>query len=162
MSIATPIPPHAEADTRPANGVWRQQSLGSVGELDRVLGTVVREMADRGFSGADIFGMRLALVEAIVNAIRHGHRDDATKQVQVRYRVKGDCALAEVADQGTGFNPHAIADPLAPENLERCGGRGLLLMRAYLTWLRFNRRGNRVVLCKYRSGQGPAAGAGEE
>jgi serine/threonine-protein kinase RsbW len=55
------------------------------------------------------------------------------------------------AMQGEGFDPDAVHDPLAPENLDKPSGRGLLLMRHYLTRLQYNGRGNRVTLGKRRS-----------
>jgi serine/threonine-protein kinase RsbW len=108
-------------------------------------------MAEQGHAKKDIFGMRLALEEAIVNAIRHGNRDDPAKSVQVTFDVDPDGALAEVEDEGSGYDPARVPDPTAPENLERPGGRGLWLMRAYTTWVRHNQRGNRVTLYKCRS-----------
>jgi serine/threonine-protein kinase RsbW len=104
-----------------------------------------------GFTERDVFGVRLALEEAIVNALRHGHRGDPTKSVRVRCLVSPDRILAEVEDQGPGFDPEQVPDPLAPENLERPSGRGLFLMRTYMTWIRFNARGNHVTMCKCRS-----------
>ena len=59
--------------------------------------------------------------------------------------------LAEVRDQGPGFDPSRVPDPLAVENLEREGGRGLHLMRAYMSWVRYNDTGNCVTLCKRRA-----------
>ena len=59
--------------------------------------------------------------------------------------------LVKVEDQGPGFDPGQVADPLAPENLGRESGRGLLLMRSFLTCVRHNERGNRVTLCQRRS-----------
>ena len=60
-------------------------------------------------------------------------------------------ATVEVEDEGEGFDRSSVPDPLAPENLERSSGRGLLLMRHYLTWMGYNARGNCVRLCKCRS-----------
>ena len=57
----------------------------------------------------------------------------------------------EVEDEGPGFDPRAVPDPREPENLERPGGRGLLLMRRYLTRVAHLDRGNRVVLFRERS-----------
>src|SRR5213078_3229819 len=73
------------------------------------------------------------------------------KEVRVYLRVNEREALVHVEDQGQGFNPNDVADPLAPENLERPSGRGVYLMRCYLTWLRYNERGNAVTLCRSRS-----------
>jgi serine/threonine-protein kinase RsbW len=108
-------------------------------------------MAAAGYPEKDLFRLRLALEEALVNAVKHGNRGDPAKQVRVRYQVTRERTLAEVEDEGEGFDPGQVHDPLAPENLERPGGRGLLLMRSFMTWCRFHGRGNRVTLCKDRS-----------
>jgi serine/threonine-protein kinase RsbW len=99
----------------------------------------------------DVFGVRMALEEALVNALKHGHRGDTSKVVRVDYQVTPEKVLIEVEDQGPGFDPEDVADPLDPRNLERSTGRGLLLIRHYMTWVRYEGRGNRVILCKYRS-----------
>jgi serine/threonine-protein kinase RsbW len=119
--------------------------------MHEVIEAVVTAMADQSFPQKDQFGMRLVLEEALVNALTHGCQGDPTKQVCVRYRVDAQRALAEIEDEGEGFDPQQVPDPLAPENLERPCGRGLLLMRSYATWVRHNRRGNCVTLCKVRS-----------
>jgi hypothetical protein len=64
--------------------------------------------------------------------------------------------VAHVADEGTGFDPAAVPDPVPVEYRERPYRRGLFLMRAYMTWVAFNARGNEVTLCRVRS---PAAGS---
>jgi serine/threonine-protein kinase RsbW len=112
---------------------------------------VVVAMAEQGYSDKDMFGMRLALEEALVNAIKHGHHGDSSLIVRVSYQVTPEQTLATVEDQGSGFDPGGMADPLVPENLERPCGRGLLLMRRYLSWLRYNERGNTITLCCRRS-----------
>jgi serine/threonine-protein kinase RsbW len=114
-------------------------------------------MAGLGFPDKDVFGVRLALEEALVNSVKHGHRYDPTKRVLLRYKVVPEYALAEVEDQGPGFDPHQVPDPTAEGGLERPCGRGLLLMRAYASWVRHNERGNCVTLCKYPSAP-PAQG----
>ena len=59
-----------------------------------------------------------------------------------------DSVLAEVEDEGPGFKPEEVPDPLALENLERSSGRGLFLMRSYMTWVRHNERGNEVTMIR--------------
>jgi serine/threonine-protein kinase RsbW len=108
-------------------------------------------MAALGYPDKDVFGMRLALEEALVNAIKHGHQGDTSKQVRVSYRVSAHRVLVQIEDEGPGFDPHQVADPCAGTNLDRPGGLGLFLMRHHVTWLRYNRRGNCVALCKCRS-----------
>ena len=103
-----------------------------------------------GFPEKEIFAMHLALEEAIVNANKHGHQGDWTLPLAVHYCVSADGVVAQVEDQGPGFAPAEVADPLAPENLERASGRGLLLMRSYMSDVCHNERGNCVCLCKRR------------
>ena len=85
-----------------------------------------------------------------VHGNEHGNREDPAKSVRVYYCVSPRDIVTEVEDQGKGFNPSEVPNPLAPENLERPGGRGVFLMRHYMTFVQFNERGNRVLLYKTR------------
>jgi serine/threonine-protein kinase RsbW len=105
-------------------------------------------MTAAGYPDDAVLGMGLALDEAIANGFDHGTRGDPAKEVRVAYHVGRRRVFAEVEDDGDGFTPGAVADPLAPENLGRPDGRGLLLMRELTTSIRHNARGNRVILCK--------------
>ena len=80
-----------------------------------------------------------------------GHRGDGRKSVRVTYQVGPWQVLAEVEDQGPGFDPSRVPDPTAPENLDKPCGRGLFLMRHYMTWVYHSSRGNCVTLCRSRS-----------
>jgi serine/threonine-protein kinase RsbW len=125
--------------------------LRRTSEVGRAVGAVAAAMAELGYAEREICGMRVALEEALINAVKHGHGGDPAKEVRVRYAVSPDEALVAVEDQGPGFDPGRVPDPLAPENLEKPSGRGLLLMRHYLTEVRFNGRGNAVTLRQVRS-----------
>jgi serine/threonine-protein kinase RsbW len=120
----------------------------SPAEVPSVLRAVEGELEARGYPRKDLFAVRLALDEAITNAIKHGHRGDPRKCVGVSYRVTAGKVLAVVVGEGPGFDPHRVCDPLADENLDRPCGRGLLLMRRYTTRMYFNARGNGVALCR--------------
>jgi serine/threonine-protein kinase RsbW len=111
---------------------------------------VTEAMEWRGYGEKEIFGVRLALEEALVNAVKHGNRHDPAKCVWASWHVGPNRVLIEIEDEGDGFNPRAVPDPCAAENLERSCGRGLFLMRHYMTSVRYNRRGNRVTMCKRR------------
>lgn len=104
-----------------------------------------------GYPVRDIFAVKIALHEAVANAFRHGNRGERTKQVRVTYLVTPDEALAEVQDEGGGFDPGPPVAPLTRENADRPVARGLFLMRAYTSWLSFNTRGSSVTLCRIRS-----------
>src|SRR5438270_40606 len=109
---------------------WRREEVRSAEEMDRLLGAVAEEMAALGYPAKEAFAVRLALEEAVVNAHRHGHGGDWATPVGVCYHVGASSVVAQVEDRGPGFDPAAVPDPLAPENLERDHGRGLLLMRS--------------------------------
>lgn len=129
---------------------WRHLSLRCRDEVVPTIEAIIAALEEADFSRKESFAVRLALEEAIVNAIKHGHRGDSSKQVRVRYCLTPGCLLAEVEDEGPGFRPEDVPDPLTPENLERDCGRGLLLMRNYMTWVRYNSTGTCVTLCKRR------------
>ena len=125
-------------------------TVRSTADLPSVLDALAGRMEALDYLKRECLGMRLALEEALVNALKHGHGHDPAKAAHVRLRVTVEQALAEVEDEGPGFDPGGVADPTAAENRERTDGRGLLLMRHYMTWVRFSARGNRVTLYKQR------------
>src|SRR5581483_852858 len=145
--------------TIPTPPGWHRHELHTVDEMRHVLAELINELRGRGYSEKEQFGIRLALEEAIVNAIKHGHGGDTSKRVLLRYRLDGHAFVAEVEDEGPGFDPQRLPDPLAPENLELPGGRGVFLMRHYMTSVAFNGPGNCVMLHKARGGAAPPAGA---
>jgi serine/threonine-protein kinase RsbW len=102
----------------------------------------------------DVFSIRLALEEALINAIKHGNQMDRSKKVKVSYRLLADRFEIAIADEGAGFDPGDVPDPTAIENLERPCGRGLMLMRHYMSEVQYNDRGNAVVMSKvFRNGK---------
>jgi len=127
-------------------------NIHTTADLPLVIDPVAGAMTRLGYPGKDIFAVRLGLEEALVNAVKHGNGNDPGKQVRVRYRVTPEEVVAEVEDEGQGFDPAGVADPTSPERLELPGGRGLHLMRRCLSSVRYNERGNAVTLCKRRSG----------
>jgi len=104
-----------------------------------------------GYPTRDIFALTLALHEAAANGFRHGNRGDPGKRLEVCYLVTEDAAVVEVEDEGPGFDPARVPDPLSDEFIPRAHGRGLFLMRAYMSWVSHNPRGNRVTLGRRRS-----------
>ncbi len=108
---------------------------------------VLEAVADAGYSEAARFAVRLALEEAVVNAFRHGHRGLASDTpIHVSWKVDGGRTTIVVRDQGRGFEPQAVPDPTLDENLECPTGRGLMLIRAYMTEVRHNAAGNEVTM----------------
>lgn len=125
-------------------------SIHGTAEVPTLVEIIANAMAAVGYAKPDIFGMRLALEEALVNAVKHGNRGDPQKRVLVRYHVTAEQVLVQIEDQGAGFDPTRVPDPTDAEHLDCPCGRGLLLIRHYTTWVQYNARGNRVTLCKKR------------
>jgi serine/threonine-protein kinase RsbW len=103
----------------------------------------VHKVADK-----EIFSIRLALEEALVNAIKHGNQMDRGKTVRISYRFLVDRFEIHITDEGIGFDPTDVPDPTAVENLERPCGRGLMLMRHYMSEVEYNAQGNCVSMAK--------------
>jgi serine/threonine-protein kinase RsbW len=112
---------------------------------------IERDLRACAFEDREVFCIRLALEEALVNAIKHGNQMDLRKKIHISYRVCPDCFEVRIADEGPGFDPQDVPDPMAPENLERPCGRGLLLMRHYMTEVTYHPPGNRLSMTKVRA-----------
>jgi serine/threonine-protein kinase RsbW len=117
------------------------------GSTDAAIRAVLDPLAAHGYSEASVFAVRLALEEAIANAFRHGHRGlPQGTPITLEYRVGPADLEMHVEDRGAGFDPASVPDPTLDENLELPSGRGLMLMRAYMTTVAFNAAGNRVSM----------------
>jgi serine/threonine-protein kinase RsbW len=121
-------------------------------EAQEIQEEIERQLKGTAFSEKEIFSIKLALVEALVNAIKHGNHFDPTKKVRIAYNVRPERFDILIADEGNGFDPAEVPDPTADENLERPCGRGLMLMHYYMSEVSFSPRGNSVVMCKLRNG----------
>ena len=86
-----------------------------------------------GLDEDQLYEVSVAVREVVVNAIKHGNKHDLAKRVVVEFSVEpSDHMTVWVKDQGTGFDPGEIPDPLAPENIMKGSGRGILFMRNYM------------------------------
>jgi len=118
----------------------------------RVQDEIEEALKANQFSEKEIFGIRLALEEALVNAIKHGNNLDKSKKVHIAYGVRPERFDIRIMDEGPGFDPEEVPDPTAFENLERPCGRGLMLMRHYMNVVSFGPRGKPVHMSKLRNG----------
>ncbi len=91
--------------------------------------------------------------EAVVNAVLHGNKSDPAKHVKAGIELTAEALTIVVADEGAGFDPARVPDPLAPENLLRGSGRGVFLMRALMDEVRIRplHPGTEITLIKRRS-----------
>lgn len=115
-------------------------------EIEHLCETIVAAMAEQGMGHAAQFAVRLAWEEAISNAIHHGNQNRPEGRIEVAYHVDAGRLYIRITDEGKGFDPSAVTDPRLDENLECPSGRGLLLMRAYMTRVEIPSPGNTVRL----------------
>ncbi len=132
--------------------IWRRDyAIPSDAESGRrVLDELLKQLRAQNWSDHEVFGIRLAAHEALVNAICHGNGLDIQKQVQVHYRISPELVRIEILDEGQGFDPACVPNPTDPERLQCPSGRGVMLMRAYMTRVEYRGHGNCVVLEKRR------------
>ncbi|PYQ36380.1 MAG: ATP-binding protein [Acidobacteria bacterium] len=93
----------------------------------------------------------MALREALANAIKHGNRQDVSKRIHVEMDVVGGNLQISIRDEGEGFDPATVEDPLAPENRLKTSGRGIFYMKTFMDDVRFRRLeggGMEIVLTK--------------
>ena len=119
------------------------------GEIMKVGDSILPILSAKGYGERNIFAVRLALEEAVVNAIKHGNELDSTKKVTIRFVVEDNAFSVSVTDEGPGFDPEEVPDPWDPDNLEAESGRGLALMGAYMDEVSYNETGNTVTMKKY-------------
>jgi serine/threonine-protein kinase RsbW len=117
-------------------------------EARRIQDEIEQLLQSRHVGEHDVFSIKLALEEALVNAIKHGNQMDRAKKVRIAYQLHPDRFDVQISDDGCGFDPGDVPDPTAFENLERPCGRGLMLMRHYMTDVAFNDKGNGVLMSK--------------
>ena len=85
-----------------------------------------------GFDEEDRQRIEMAVHESLINAIWHGNKNDASKRVWLKYEIFDDRLEVRVRDQGNGFDPTNIPNPLAEENLLNISGRGIFLIRSFM------------------------------
>ena len=115
---------------------------------------------DHGFTDDAYFAIKLALDEAVTNAIKHGNKLDPDKRVLVRAAVADNSMWVEVRDEGPGFHRPTVPDPTAEENLDKCSGRGLLLIEAYMTEVAWSEDGRTIRMTRDNDAEPPTLPAG--
>jgi serine/threonine-protein kinase RsbW len=107
-------------------------SFDMVDFVETVGGHVSREI---GLDEDAAHWVNVSIRECVINAIKHGNKHDVSKHVFVEFQTIIDTVpelLIRIRDQGPGFDPDAVADPLAPENLLKGSGRGIFLIRSFM------------------------------
>ena len=128
-------------------------------DLDRgraVQDAILDRCRDFKYTEDAYFAIKLALDEAVTNAIKHGNKLDPSKSVVVNAHVSPEQMWVEVTDEGPGFIRDRVPDPTADVNLDKCSGRGLLLIEAYMTSVNWSDDGKTIRMEKDNDTSGPS------
>jgi serine/threonine-protein kinase RsbW len=122
--------------------------MESVAEIEAAAEKLATEA---GLNEDECFHVAMAAREAAVNAVLHGNEYDPAKQLSASFENTGSALVITIADQGKGLDPNTLPDPLAPENLLRCAGRGIFLIRSFMDEVHFRQLhpGTELVLIKH-------------
>lgn len=114
--------------------------------------SIVKRIAEAsGFTGEETDKIAMAVRESVINAYNYGNRHDPRKKIGLLVEFDPNRMIVHVRDEGAGFDPAEIPDPLAEDNLLRTSGRGLFLMRAFMDDVAVRRRpggGAELVMSK--------------
>ncbi|MBT4530818.1 MAG: ATP-binding protein [Phycisphaerae bacterium] len=124
--------------------------LGVRESFDEVQEMVIQLMEEAKYTDHDLFSVRVAFEEALANALLHGHLGDEEAEIEVLWCVTKEQVEIQVIDQGRGYDPEAIPDPTATENLTLPSGRGLAMIRAFMSEVSLNERGNHVTMIRHK------------
>jgi serine/threonine-protein kinase RsbW len=107
---------------------------------------------DAGFNQEEQDSLAIAVTEMANNAVIHGNKRDPRKKVFVNIAVVDAEVRMTIRDEGRGFNPNALSNPLDPENLLRESGRGVFIVRSLMDEVSydFSQGGTQVTLIKRR------------
>jgi len=136
---------------KPASKTQIYTFPSSIEYLEKVEALSVKIATKAGFDESDIDDLSISLTELVNNAIHHGNRDDITKNVTVTFDVDQKKLTISIKDEGTGFNPNRLRNPLDPENLLAEDGRGLYLVRELTDDLEFkiSKSGTEIIISKF-------------
>jgi serine/threonine-protein kinase RsbW len=120
--------------------------------VEEAVDLVARHCLASGISPrAARFIVRVALCEALANAMQYGNQLDPEKRVDVRVQVDNERLTLDVRDEGQGFDPTSIPDPTDPTRVALDQGRGLFLIRQLMDEVRFNEQGNAICMIMRRT-----------
>lgn len=131
-----------------------QQFESTLDSVDRAETLIMDAATAAGFPEDDLHKIGMATRECMVNAVVHGNRYNANKSVHLQVSGAQDYLKIRITDQGEGFDPAALPDPLAEENLLRHSGRGIFLIRAFMDEVEVKSaspHGTEVMLLKKKS-----------
>jgi len=124
--------------------------IPSLAENIRIIESFIDNAKEKYRLNDDIYGnIMIAVTEAVNNAIKHGNKDNSSKNVFISLSLEEGMIKFKIQDEGVGFDFHQLPDPTLPENLSRPGGRGIFLMKHLSDEVDFKDNGKVVELSFY-------------
>ena len=140
---------HSESNVSCAEGfqVLLPTSPRAINQVQEQVASLLGEFQ---FTDRDKFSVRLAMEEALVNAIRHGSKANPKQRVRINFSVDTKRVRIEIEDQGEGFCLEDVPSPTAEENLTKNSGRGIHLLQSFMDVAEYSESGRRLLLEKHR------------
>lgn len=120
------------------NGTYTISFLSSTEYLDEVEAVTVKISNELKFDSSSADDLSISVTEIFNNAVEHGNKNDPNKTVTLTYTRTESHLIISIRDEGSGFAPEKIKDPLAPENLLAENGRGIYLVKNLMDNMVFN------------------------
>ena len=124
--------------------------IPSLSENIRIIESFIDNAKEKFSLDDDIYGnIMIAVTESVNNAIKHGNKNDTTKNVSLSLSLNENIIKFVIEDEGKGFNYTDLPDPTSPENIDKPGGRGIFLMKHLSDEVHFKDKGRVVELSFY-------------
>lgn len=123
---------------------WKIVIPSKLDHIEKVSYDVSMFAREIGYHGNRLTELDLVLLETVTNAIKHGNKFDDNKKIRVAWHQEESGIRITIEDEGDGFNPDDVPDPLAPENIAKESGRGIYFLKQLSKEVQFNKKGNCV------------------
>ena len=134
----------------PQKSTAKHRLPGNRETMDFVQRTILETMETFGYGERDLFAVRVAVEEAIANAVLHGHQGDQARMIDISWTVSKEEVSIAVCDEGRGYDTTAVPDPTADENLTLPSGRGLAMINAFMSDVSVTEDGRRIEMILQR------------
>ncbi|MDR2169642.1 MAG: ATP-binding protein [Planctomycetaceae bacterium] len=118
----------------------------------KLIDQVMEQLEKSTWSTKEKFAIQMALEESLVNAVKHGNDSDPNKNVHFTCNLNDSLIYVRIEDEGPGFDPNEVPDPTDPEHIMVASGRGVLLIKSFVTKVWWNEKGNVIEFEKEKAG----------
>lgn len=129
------------------------QIYGHPHEIDDLVQGVLKLLDSLGADKTTSFDIKLCMEEALINAVKHGNRNNKNLPIKINYSISSRKFKASIEDCGSGFDYKCLPDPTTKENLLNTSGRGVYLIKHLMDEVSFNKTANRITMVKYLKGK---------